>query len=215
MKKESKINVAVKLGRRYIEFEDHTYYALQKTYDNYWAVIKKDKENNIKMLFYNYDKNVVKKFLDDLIENEALPNIPSDVCIDKLEQRVLVYKSKHYTYYYKANTGEELKKVCIKILSEEFNSYYKPLEPINDSGINSLEELETLDKFKNLPESVLNTIKYNFKSYIHKYREYKQDINSFNDLKLAIEGKLNTDQTYNILQEFESDRIELETLITA
>ena len=172
-----------------------------------------EKKKKRRVYFRTYKIELLKSIFDKMKDTGKLPNVFPNTSSEIPPPKVLVHDTKHFRYHYFVDTPEKLKKTCIKILKERVDEdyYYKPEEPTNDSGIDSLDELDTIpEKFAGMKSS----FEMKFKVYQRAVIEYKSFMTDWGNLQRILDNEdLEIRFVWNVINEFEPENLRLEDMI--
>jgi len=162
-----------------------------------------NKRHEYKLLFHSFDKNLILSLYEDIKKLKSVPETWPDTSKEVPPMRIFRFESKHYTYHFDAQTPEKLEAAARKVLNDE-SPYWAPDVPKNDSGIESIEELDLvgIDPWKTAVEEKFNR-------YQKEFKQYKIDRKNWEDLQLVIKGGGNLRDVLNVLREYESGRYEI------
>jgi len=188
------------------------YYTRREPYGYGYQIMSKtpidEKRNKYDELFLSYDKEKVKEIFDKIEKTKEVPTTFPDTSNEVPPTRVLVHRTKHYTYHYNVSTKEMLIKTFRHILNEEKDYYYKPDEPKNDTGITCVEDLEKIP-FDEMREQTAEK----WEKYEKQLKSYKNEFFDWNILQEVINGKGNLRDVRDTMDVYEEGKWEIEDLI--
>ena len=158
-------------------------------------------------IFHSYDKQKVLDVFKDIETTKQLPAQLPPTVDESIPARVLVFKGKHDTAYYDVHSLELLEKTCRHILTTEAHYYYKPEQPTNDSGVNSLEDIDKIP-FKDLQIAT----RQKFEAYNEALKAYNIKLEDWDNLQHVIDGKGTLADVIDAMQIYENDNYEIEQL---
>lgn len=156
--------------------------------------------NNYQQIFHTYKRDLLKSEFEKIEKTKAIPETWPDTSKEVPEMKIFVFRSKHCTYHFDAQTPEKLEKACRKILKEE-SPYWPPDAPKNNSGIESAEELDKIGI-----ETLRKEIEEKFNKYQKQLKQYNYNLTDWNNLQLVLEGKGTLRNALDALQYYEADR---------
>ena len=200
---------------REVTIDNIKYYTRNAPCGYGYEIIKEEKIDEKKkrsLYFRTYDIKLLKSIFSKMEETQKLPDALPNTSSEIPPPRVLVHNTKHFRYHYFVDTPERLKNACIKILKErvEEKYYYKPNEPTNDSGIDSLDELDDIpEKFAGMRTE----FERKFKDYQREVTYYKSAMVDWKDLQRILDNEdLEVRFVWNVITEFEQDSLTLENM---
>lgn len=169
--------------------------------------VERISENKIRykreLLFHSYNKKVVLELMTQIEETKTIPETWPDTSTEIPQARIFKFDSKHYTYHFDAQTPEKLEKAARRVLKEE-SPYYPPDEPKNESGIETIEELEKIGI-----DSLKKEVEEKFNKYQKQLKNYNYHLSDWNNLCLVLEGKGELNNVLDALDKYEVDRYEI------
>jgi len=161
-----------------------------------------------KCLFHS-DKELVERYFYQFENGNIVTNFPPPLPI-VCPEKIVVHRTKHYEAYYSVPTFEALEATFRHILVQEYTGQIEHMKPenqvVNDSGVTSLEEVESIPI-----EAVREEVRRKWKKYVNEVKENARYTKDWMNLKAVLEGKGNA---FNAMEAFEHDRYEFDELIT-
>lgn len=193
---------------RKIKIDGIEYYS-RSAPSGYGFEIMKIVDKKYYLVFRSIDKGLVSSYMDRFMEGEVVTEFP-DTSYEKSPNKILVYRSKHFTYYYSVPTLESLDKTMRHILKEKYGPYIENMKPSdnveNESGVTSDEEVESIPI-----EAVREEVRKKWNKYKRREQENKELIRDYNNLKAIVTDK--GGNARNAMDTYECERWELETLM--
>jgi hypothetical protein len=201
---------------REVTIDNVLYYTRSAPCGYGYEIIKEEKIGEKKkkrsLYFTTYDNELFRSIFYKMKDTQKLPDALPNTSSEIPPPKVLVHDTKHYRYHYFVDTPEKLKKACIKTLKERVdeNYYYKANEPTNDSGIDSLDELDDIPKKF---AGMRTTFERKFKDYQREVIEYKSSMVDWSDLQRILDDEdLTVRFIWNVINKFEGDSLSLEDM---
>ena len=167
-------------------------------------------------VFLTDDKQLMNSLFTRMENGEVIDTFPY-VGVPTCPEKILVYRSKHYTAYYSVPTQESLYKAMRHILTQEYNydgseEYINNIRPENvehnDSGVNSQEEIDSIPI-----EKVREEVQERWNAYLLRVKKNHQYNRDWENLKLVVTTEDNGNPAA-AMAAFEQDNYEFESLIT-
>ena len=106
-----------------------------------------------------------------------------------MTEEILVWHTKHGTYYYDASSCSRMRAACLEILKERMATgwyFYDPGEP--PVAPMAKEDMERMLKDDHTPEIIKQAMKDTWKKYARAAREYNEDKEMWDRIVEAIEN---------------------------
>lgn len=164
---------------------------------------------NYKCLFHSNDKGLVATLFKLFEGGEVVKNFPEHE-EPHCPEKILVHKTKHHEAYYSVPTLESLEKTMRHILVQEYTGQIEHMKPEdmvhNDSGVESLEEIETIPV-----EKVREEVRLKWNDYMQEVKSNAKYTMEWVNLKMVLDGG---GHVFSAMEAFEYDQYECENLRT-